>query len=88
MKNQNPAINIEIEYCEKETISDLLELSIFTDITESILKSKPILAYHKLLDFISFENNLKAIFTPTGFKGNPNDIKKANEILIRSVIEN
>ena len=78
---------MNIELNKKETV-EVMETILFTNTTEEKIKSKSPLAYYDLLDILAFENKLKARFTKQYMFGCIFDIKKAQDLLIKSVKEN
>ena len=73
------------EYISKEKELIIMETVLFTDTIIEELTSKPISAYHEIIDLVAIQNNLNARFYEKGVSGNINDIKKAQKIFINSI---
>jgi hypothetical protein len=73
------------EYISKEKELIIMETVLFTDTIIEELTSKPISAYHEIIDLVAIQNNLNARFYENGVSGNINDIKKAQKIFINSI---
>jgi len=73
------------EYISKEKELIVMETVLFTDTIIEELTSKPISAYHEIIELVAIQNNLNARFYEKGVCGNIKDIRKAQSIFINSI---